>query len=108
MPLSAQPIYLPDQKRLQLSKQLKRSSAAYWIAFLVFVTGLGVAPGWLWAFLLLWVIAAVWLASSVADWAAATNRASAVWGLGTFLLGPLGAIVMPMHALICLRAGDSR
>jgi site-specific recombinase len=95
---------LSDQKRQHLVRQLKRSSGAYWVSFLVFAVSLGLAPTLFWFFLLAWVVCHVWLASAVADWAAATNRASAIWGLGTFLLGPLGAIVMPMHALLSLRS----
>jgi len=97
-------MYLPDQKRQQLARQIKRSSVAYWIAFLVWAGSFGLGPAAFGTFLVVWVVCGVWLASAVADWAAATNRTSAVWGLGTFLLGPLGAIVMPMHALGSLRS----
>ena len=103
---------LSVQKRQQLIRQLKISSAAYWISLLVFAGSVGLfAAGYLsltlfWVFLGALIIAQAWLASTVADWAAATNKASAIWGLGTFLLGPVGAIFMPMHALLSLRGPD--
>jgi hypothetical protein len=98
---------LADKKKQQLVKQLKRSSVAYWVSLVAFFASLGLAINLIWVFLLVHVVCHVWLASTVADWAAATNRASAVWGLGTYVLGPLGAIVMPMHALISLKSSDS-
>lgn len=102
-------LLLSAQKKQQLIRQLKISSAAYWISMLVFASSAGLvgagylSPTLFWLFLGALVVAQAWLASAVADWAAATNKASAIWGLGTFLLGPVGAIFMPMHALVSLR-----
>ncbi len=103
---------LSDQKRQQLIRQLKISSLTYWVSLSVFAGSAGLfgagylSPTLFWLFLAALVFAQVWLASAVADWAAATNKVSAIWGLGTFLLGPVGAIFMPMHALVSLRGPD--
>src|SRR5438876_126643 len=102
---------LSAQKKQQLIRQLKISSAAYWVSLSIFAGSAGLfgagylTPALFWLFLGALVVAQVWLASAVADWAAATNKTSAIWGLGTFLLGPVGAIFMPMHALLSLRGG---
>jgi hypothetical protein len=75
----------------------------YWVVLLV---GMPVAVSldaavWL---LLVAFAAAVWLAMSVAEAAAATGGAPGVWGAGTFFLGPFGSLFFPWYQLYRLRA----
>jgi hypothetical protein len=91
------------EKKRKVLRTLQLSWAVYWVVLLV---GMPVAVSldaavWL---LLVAFAAAVWLAMSVAEAAAATGGAPGVWGAGTFFLGPFGSLFFPWYQLYRLRA----
>jgi hypothetical protein len=91
------------EKKRKVLRTLQLSWAVYWVVLLV---GMPVAVSLdaaVW-FLLVAFAAAVWLAMSVAEAAAATGGAPGVWGAGTFFLGPFGSLFFPWYQLYRLRA----
>lgn len=91
------------EKKRAILRTLKLAWAVYWVVMLV---GMPVAVSFdaaVW-FLLAAFAAAVWLAMSVADAAAATGSAPGVWGAGTFFLGPFGSLFFPWYQVHRLRA----
>lgn len=83
-------------------KAIKRAWATYWLAnvglFIILASGSKLAmPAMLLSFGV-----SVWLAFAVGLGASAAGRTGAVWGIGTVLLGPLGAILLPWAVLNAL------
>lgn len=97
-------IVLSPEAKQKLLRKLKISWAAYWVLLVVGFSLVG-AGGQSVAVAALLVIAAasIWLASVVADAASSTGGSAAVWGLGTLVMGPFGALLLPLLQVFNLR-----
>ena len=89
-------IVLSPEARAKLLRKLKLSWAAYWVLLVAGVALLGAGQSVAVVALLVIAAASIWLASVVADAASSTGGSAAIWGLGTLVLGPFGALLFPL------------
>lgn len=95
----------PEQKD-KTRKKVLTAWGAYWVFFFAMLVAVAevkatsVLGG---ALVLLWVAAKFYLVVVVADAASRLGKSSTVWGGGTFVLGPLGALLLPGVLLVGLR-----
>ena len=102
--MPTQLLHLSPEAKQALLRKLKVSWAAYWVLFLAFIGIAGNSSQVIGTVaLLVWLVAAIWLAAVVADAASSTGGSAFVWGCGTLFLGPLGALIFPLTQMVSLK-----
>ena len=98
------PKYIAPEAKQAMAKKLKIAMSAYWILLFLMLFASNTEGDVLrMGALLLWFASAVWLSMAVADAASSAGGSAFIWGCGTLLLGPFGALVFPVAQLVSLR-----
>lgn len=94
------------ERKASSKKKMQVAWGGYWILLfaMIFVVGERMAGSVFGAAVVIgWIAAWAYLVAVVADCASLLGKSSTVWGGGTFVLGPLGALVLPGLLLLELR-----
>lgn len=87
-----------------LARTLKRAWLAFWLVFFGnFAVWRLFGSDFILAGLTVLLASYAWLGWTTARAASASGHTGVVWGIGVFLLGPLGALLLPWAALSKLR-----